>query len=86
MVYRKAFRFVGEISPPGSFSREAKPISYPASPRSLAGNHSAVAFIPAGFAEPSASPKSPRKTASVCQLCANPCIMLMSDHATANSA
>jgi hypothetical protein len=28
MVYRKAFRFVGEISPPGSFSREAKPISY----------------------------------------------------------
>ena len=40
----------------------------PARPRSLAGNHSAVAFIPAGLALPSAKPSSPRSTANAGQL------------------
>ena len=38
--------------------------SPPAKPRSRAGNHSAVAFMPAGLAEPSAKPSSPRSPAS----------------------
>src|SRR6516165_1356965 len=45
----------------------------PASPRSLAGNHSAVAFIPAGLAQPSANPSNPRRPAKACQVCAGPC-------------
>src|SRR3954465_10172281 len=56
----------------------------PASPRSCAGNHSAVAFIPAGFAEPSASPSNPRNQNRVGQLWAAPCAMLITDHASAN--
>lgn len=55
-------------------------------PRSLAGNHSDTAFIPAGLAEPSASPSKPRSMASVCQLVAKPCSMQMIDQATANIA
>ena len=58
----------------------------PARPRSCAGNHSDVAFIPAGFAEPSASPSSPRSQKSAVQLPARPCAMLMSDQATAKMA
>lgn len=58
----------------------------PASPRSWAGNHSAVAFIPAGFAHPSLKPSNPRSPAKACQLCANPCAIFTTDHATANSA
>ena len=58
----------------------------PASPRSRAGNHSAVAFIPAGLADPSASPSSPRSPAKACQLPARPWAMLMSDQEKAKSA
>ena len=60
--------------------------SPPANPRSLAGNHTEVAFIPAGFADPSARPSSPRRPKSACQLWARPCAMLMNDHAIAKSA
>lgn len=58
----------------------------PAIPRSFAGNHSAVAFIPAGLADPSANPRRPRSQANACQEWANPCAMFTSDHATANMA
>jgi hypothetical protein len=58
----------------------------PASPRSFAGNHSDVAFMPAGLADPSASPSSPRNPANACQECARPCAMLMSDQETAKIA
>ena len=58
----------------------------PASPRSRAGNHSDVAFIPAGLADPSANPSSARRPKSVCQLLASPCAMLMKDHAIAKMA
>ena len=60
--------------------------SPPANPRSRAGNHSAVAFMPAGLAEPSARPSSPRSPASVCQLWASACAMLMTDQAMAKMA
>src|SRR5512142_1492755 len=64
------------------------PILYkpPASPRSFAGNHSAVAFIPAGLAEPSAKPSRPRSQAKACQLPASECAILTIDHAMANIA
>src|ERR1035437_3693879 len=39
----------------------------PATPRSLAGNQSAVAFMPAGLAEPSVNPSSPRSQANACE-------------------
>jgi transketolase len=55
-------------------------------PRSFAGNHSAVAFMPAGLAEPSLNPRRPRSQANACQEWANPCAMFTSDHATANMA
>ena len=55
-------------------------------PRSAAGNHSDVAFIPAGFADPSANPSSARRPKSVCQLAARPCAMLMNDQAIAKIA
>ena len=58
----------------------------PARPRSCAGNHSDVAFIPAGLAEPSASPSRPRSQKSAGQLPASPCAMLMNDHAIAKIA
>ncbi len=58
----------------------------PARPRSLAGNHSDTAFIPAGLAEPSAKPSRPRSTARVCQLVAMPCAMQISDQAVAKIA
>ena len=58
----------------------------PASPRSCAGNHSEVAFIPAGLADPSASPSSPRSQKSAVQLPASPCAMLMNDQAMAKIA
>ena len=58
----------------------------PARPRSRAGNHSDVAFIPAGFADPSAKPSSPRSQNSIVQLCASPCAMLMHDQARPNNA
>ena len=51
-----------------------------------AGNHSAVAFIPAGLAQPSAKPSRVRRPARARQLWARPCAMLMSDQAVANSA
>src|SRR5579871_6136324 len=58
----------------------------PASPRSFAGNHSAVAFIPAGLAEPSLSPRSPRSQANAGQLLTRACAILTSDQETANIA
>jgi hypothetical protein len=58
----------------------------PARPRSLAGNHSAVAFIPAGLAQPSAKPSSPRRAANADQVYARLCAMLTNDQATANIA
>ena len=58
----------------------------PAMPRSFAGNHSAVAFMPAGFAAPSANPSIPRRPASVCQFHASPCAMEMTDHDSAKIA
>ena len=38
--------------------------------------------MPAGLADPSARPSRPRSPASVCQLWARPCAMLMSDQAS----
>jgi hypothetical protein len=58
----------------------------PARPRSVAGNHSDVAFMPAGLADPSANPSNARRPNSVCQLAASPCAMLMNDHAIAKTA
>ena len=58
----------------------------PAKARSFAGNHSAVAFIPAGFADPSARPSRARSPAKACQLCASPCAMLISDQEIAKIA
>ncbi len=58
----------------------------PASPRSLAGNHSDTAFMPAGLADPSASPSRPRSAAKPCQLVAMPCAMQMTDQAAAKIA
>jgi ACS family hexuronate transporter-like MFS transporter len=46
----------------------------------------AVAFIPAGFAHPSARPSRPRRAASARHPFASPCAMLTTDHAIANSA
>ena len=58
----------------------------PARPRSLAGNQSAVAFMPAGLAEPSAKPRSPRSQANACQLPASECAIFTSDHEIAKIA
>src|SRR5690242_21364461 len=58
----------------------------PARPRSFAGNHSAVAFMPAGLADPSANPRRPRSHANACQLPASACAMFTTDQEIAKMA
>ena len=58
----------------------------PASPRSLAGNHSAVAFMPAGFGATLREPQQAAEPGERLPVCASPCAMLMSDHAAAKIA
>ena len=56
-----------------------------ATERSLAGNQTAIVFMPAGMAEASATPSRPRKKASDSQPVAKPCRQFATDQTTTNS-
>ncbi len=57
-----------------------------ATERSLAGNHSVVAFTPAGMPAASVRPSRPRKKAMLCQPVASAALAQASDQARANTA
>jgi hypothetical protein len=57
-----------------------------ATERSLAGNHSLVAFTPAGMPAASATPSKPRKNARLCQPVDHAAAAQASDHAIAKAA
>src|ERR1700761_5949034 len=57
-----------------------------ATERSFAGNHSVVAFTPAGIPAASAAPSAPRDSAIVCQLVPSAVAAHATDHARANTA
>src|SRR3982750_4690842 len=83
---RQSYAIIAQATSGGaSMEPNEAPMLYtpPASPRSFAGNHSAVAFMPAGFADPSVNPSAPRSQANACQPFASECDMLISDHAIA---